>query len=105
MKLRHFSGMNCNLGDTVQPLDFVSGGVEQAMPLADATIATRYQFDSMLYHHVSSPYTQARQQDFRLNFRLNRHGLSLSTRIVRDRPGEDMIEGLPETGAIDCRAL
>lgn len=83
-------------GDRVQPLDFVSGGVQQAMLLADAVLATRYQFDSQLYHHNSSPYTQARQEDF-----MSRLSAAPPRFIVAypDRPrpsGPDTIQHLPE---------
>lgn len=83
-------------GDRVQPLDFVSGGINNALLRADAVVATRYQFDSQLYHNVSAPYTQARQQDFMAQLE------SAPPRFIieypdRPRPtGPDTIKELPQ---------
>ncbi len=46
---------NLRDGETVQPLDFVTGGALHAMMLADAPPATPYIHISALNHHISSP--------------------------------------------------
>ncbi len=54
---------NLRDGETVQPLDFVTGGVLHAMMLADARPATPYIHISALNHHISSPTIVGLRQD------------------------------------------
>lgn len=54
---------NLRDGETVQPLDFVTGGALRAMMLADARPATPYIHISLLNHHISSPYIQDLRAD------------------------------------------
>lgn len=58
-----FLRQNLSEGETVQPLDFVTGGALQAMMLADARPATPYIHISLLNHHISSPYVQGLRAD------------------------------------------
>jgi len=51
-------------GDTVQPFDWVGGGVAQAMLTAHARPATRYVYAFHFFHHVSTPYIRALRKDF-----------------------------------------
>ncbi len=50
-------------GDTVQPLDWVSGSIH-AMLLAEAKLATQFMFDYTFYIHVSSPVVLGLRQSF-----------------------------------------
>lgn len=51
-------------GDTVQPLDGITGGSMIALRQLDARLATRYIDDAPFYHHVSNPIIQAIRRDF-----------------------------------------
>lgn len=51
-------------GDTVQPLDGVTGGSAAALRQADAELATPYIVDYQFYHHVSTDYIQGLRRDF-----------------------------------------
>jgi hypothetical protein len=51
-------------GDKVQGLDLVSGGVVQAMLIADVPPATRFYIDDGFYFHVSEPYIQRLRKEF-----------------------------------------
>jgi hypothetical protein len=55
---------NLRPGDTVQPLDWVAGGVMQGMLEAQAEIATPYLTDMQFFHDVSKPYIQELREDF-----------------------------------------
>ena len=57
--------------DTVQPLDWISGGVVHGMLLAKARIASRFMHDYHFYHHVSEPFIQELRR--RLLEDLNNH--------------------------------
>jgi hypothetical protein len=51
-------------GDTVQPLDGVTGGSAAAIRRVGAQLATPYIVDYQFYHHVSSDYIQGLRRDF-----------------------------------------
>ncbi len=55
---------NMQPGDTVQPLDWVGGGMLQAMWYADAPPATKYLTYFVFFHHVDLPYIQNLRKDF-----------------------------------------
>lgn len=49
---------NLRPGDTVQPVDIVSGGVVHGLLMARADLATPFVYWFHFYHHVSNPYIQ-----------------------------------------------
>lgn len=51
-------------GDTVQPLDGITGGSTIALRRVGARLATPYLNDTQFYHHVSDPTIQGMRQDF-----------------------------------------
>lgn len=51
-------------GDTVQPLDGVTGGSAAALRRTGAQLATPYIVDYQFYHHVSTAYIQGLRRDF-----------------------------------------
>lgn len=55
---------NLRPGDTVQPLDWVSGGMLQAMLYADARPATEFLTYFDFFHHVDLPYIQQLRERF-----------------------------------------
>lgn len=63
-RLTAFLQQNLELGDTVQPLDGVTGGSATALRRAGAELATPYIVDYQFYHHVSTPYIQGLRRDF-----------------------------------------
>lgn len=50
-------------GDEVQPLDW-SSGVNHALLIAKAPLATRFLYDYQFYHHTESPYIRALRREF-----------------------------------------
>jgi len=63
-RMADFLTQNLRPGDTVQPLDWVSGGVLHAMLIAEAKVATPFIYDVNFYHHVSNPYIQGLRARF-----------------------------------------
>lgn len=63
-RMTAFLQQNLEPGDTVQPLDGVTGGSATAMRRAGAALATPYIVDYQFYHHVSTPYIQGLRRDF-----------------------------------------
>ena len=63
-RLTAYLQQNLEPGDTVQPLDGVTGGSAAALRRVGAELATPYIVDYQFYHHVSTPYIQGLRQDF-----------------------------------------
>ena len=62
-RITAFLQQNLEPGDTIQPLDGVTGGSATALRRAGAALATPYIVDYQFYHHVSSPYIQSLRRD------------------------------------------
>lgn len=63
-RLTAFLEQNLKPGDTIQPLDGVTGGSATALRRVGAELATPYIVDYQFYHHVSTPYIQGLRRDF-----------------------------------------
>lgn len=78
-------------GDTVQPLDGVTGGSAAALRRTGAQLATPYIVDYQFYHHVSTAYIQGLRRDFMARLE------SAPPRFIIDVPGPTRPAGLDTT--------
>ncbi len=78
-------------GDTVQPLDGVTGGSASALRQTGARLATPYIVDYQFYHHVSTAYIQELRRDFITRME------AAPPRFIIDVPGPTRPRGLDTT--------
>lgn len=85
-------------GETVQPLDWVSGSVLHAMLLAEARAATRYQQDHYFYLDAEKPVIRRMREDFIAQLEQARPVLIIHAPVLRPQ-GFRTTQEFPELDA------